>query len=160
MTPEARLARLGIELPPAPEPKGLYRPVVVVGNLAFTSGHLPIGPDGTLVTGRVGADLDPQAGQAAARLAGLSILASLRKTLGSLDRVRRVVKLFGLVQCTPEFTGQPAVINGCSELMAQVFGPEAGVGARSAVGTSALPLGAAVEIEAVFETEATLEIDA
>lgn len=149
----ARLMELGIELPPPPEPKGLYRPVVVVGNLAYTSGHLPLGSDGTLITGRVGADLNQAAGHHAARLAGLSILASLRKELGSLNRVRRVVKLFGLVQCTPEFTAQPAVINGCSELLAEVFGPEAGVGARSAVGASVLPLGAAVEIEAVFEIE-------
>lgn len=153
MPAEARLMELGIQLPAAPEPKGLYRPLVIAGNLAYTSGHLPLAADGLLVTGRLGAGLDQQAGYAAARLTGLSILATLRKELGSLDRVRRVVKLFGLVQCTPEFTGQPAVINGCSELMAQVFGPEAGVGARSAVGTSALPLGAAVEIEAVFEIE-------
>ncbi len=151
MPAEARLMELGIQLPAAPEPKGLYRSLVIAGNLAYTSGHLPLAADGLLVTGRLGAGLDQQAGYAAARLTGLSILATLRKELGSLDRVRRVVKLFGLVQCTPEFTGQPAVINGCSELLAQVFGPEAGVGARSAVGTSALPLGAAVEIEAVFE---------
>lgn len=149
----ARLLELGIELPPAPEPKGLYKAVVIAGNLAYTSGHLPIGSDGTLITGRVGADLNQAAGHHAARLAGLSILASLRKELGSLNRVRRLVKLVGLVQCTPEFTAQPAVINGASELMAEVFGHEAGVGARSALGTSALPLGAAVEIEAVFEIE-------
>ena len=153
MTPEARLAEMGIELPPAPGPKGLYRPLVVVGNLAHTSGHLPVAADGLLVTGRLGAELDEQAGYAAARLAGLSILATLRKELGSLDRVRRVVKVFGLVSSTPDFTQQPAVINGCSELFAEVFGRDAGIGARSAVGAASLPLGAAVEIEAVFEIE-------
>ncbi len=153
MNPESRLRELGLQLPPAAAPKGLYRPAVTVGNLVYTSGHLPAAEDGALITGRVGADMDEQAGADAARRAGLAILATLRSHLGSLDRVRRVVKVLGLVQCTPDFTKQPAVINGCSQLLADVFGPEAGVGARSAVGTSALPLGAAVEIEAVFEIE-------
>jgi enamine deaminase RidA (YjgF/YER057c/UK114 family) len=144
---------LNLPLPPAPEPKGLYKPLVVVGNLAYTSGHLPITATGDLVTGRVGADVDQKAGQDAARLTGLTILATLRKELGSLDRVRRVVKVLGLVQCTPDFTAHPAVINGCSELFAQVFGPDAGVGARSAFGVAALPLNVPVEIEAIFEIE-------
>jgi enamine deaminase RidA (YjgF/YER057c/UK114 family) len=145
------LKKLGLEMPSAPEPKGLYKPLVIVGNLAYTSGHLPVIPAGNLVTGRVGADLDSKAGHAAAVLAGLGILATLRKELGSLDRVCRVVKLLGLVNCTPEFTEQPAVLNGCSQLFAEVFGAEAGVGARSAVGVSALPANVPVEIEAVFE---------
>lgn len=153
MTPESRLNQLGLRLPPAAPPKGLYQPAVTVGNMVYTSGHLPAADDGSLIVGRVGADLDEQAGAEAARRAGLAILATLRSHLGSLDRVQRVVKLFGLVQCTSEFTRQPAVINGCSQLLADVFGPDAGVGARSAVGTSALPLGAAVEIEAVFEIQ-------
>jgi enamine deaminase RidA (YjgF/YER057c/UK114 family) len=140
-----------LQLPPVSKPKGLYKPVVIVGSLAYTSGHLPVRPDGSLVTGRVGADLDQDAGCAAARLTGLAILATLRVELGSLDRVRRVVKLVGLVQCTPEFQAQPAVINGCSEVLAAVFGADAGVGARTAFGAAALPLGAAVEIDAVFE---------
>jgi enamine deaminase RidA (YjgF/YER057c/UK114 family) len=106
-----------------------------------------------LVTGRVGADLDLSAGAAAARLAALAILATLRAELGSLDRVRRVVKVLGLVNCTADFQQHPAVINGASELFAEVFGHEAGVGARSAVGASSLPLGVPVEIEAVFEIE-------
>jgi enamine deaminase RidA (YjgF/YER057c/UK114 family) len=151
MDAEARLSRLGLRLPPAPKPKGVYRPLVVVGSLAYTSGHGPVREDGSFVTGRVGADLDQQAGYAAARQAGLAILATLRAELGSLDRVRRVVKIVGVVQCTDDFRNQPAVVNGCSELMAEVFGPEAGVGARTAVGANALPLGTAVEIEAVFE---------
>lgn len=152
-SPESRLAQLGIELPPVPEPKGLYKPLLVVGNLAYTSGHLPTGADGKLVTGRVGVELDEQAGAAAARLAGLAILATVRAGLGSLDRVHRVVKLLGMVNCTPDFTRQPVVINGCSQLLADVFGSDRGVGARSAVGVGSLPLGAAVEIEAVFELE-------
>jgi len=153
VTAEARLSELGLELPPAPEPKGVYRPLVIVGNLAYTSGHLPVGSDGSIVTGRVGAELDQPAGYQAARQAGLGILATLRKELGSLDRVRRVVKVLGVVHCTAGFDRQPAVINGCSELFAEVFGPEMGVGARSAVGAGSLPLGVPVEIEAVFEVE-------
>lgn len=153
MTAEARLSELGLELPPAPEPKGVYRPLVIAGNLAYTSGHLPVGSDGSMVTGRVGVELDQQAGYEAARQTGLGILATLRKELGSLDRVRRVVKVLGVVNCTPGFDRQPAVINGCSELFAEVFGPEMGVGARSAVGVGSLPLGVPVEIEAVFEVE-------
>lgn len=145
------LQKLGLDMPPAPEPKGLYKPLVIVGNLAYTSGHLPAVPTGNLVTGRLGDELDTKAGHAAAVLAGLGILATLRKELGSLDRVARVVKLLGLVNCTPEFSEQPAVLNGCSQLFAEVFGPEAGVGARSAVGVAALPANVPVEIEAVFE---------
>ena len=155
MSSEARLAetlaKLGIQLPAAPTPKGLYKSIVIVGNLAYTSGHLPVDAAGVLLKGRVGAELDVKAGYRAAQLAALGILASLRKELGSLDPVGRVVKVLGAVNCTPEFTQQPAVINGCSELFAEVFGREAGVGARSAVGVGSLPLGAAVEIEAIFE---------
>lgn len=153
MSADERLAELGLELPPAPEPKGLYKPLVVVGSLAYTSGHLPVEPSGGLVTGRLGAELELQSGQRAAMLAGLGILATLHKELGSLDRVRRLVKLLGMVNSTPEFDQHPAVINGASQLLAHVFGPEAGVGARSATGVSSLPLGAAVEIEAIFEIE-------
>jgi len=151
MTAESKLAELGLELPPAPEPKGLYRPLVVVGNLAFTAGHLPVRTDGSLITGRVGEQLDVSAAAEAARQAGLAILATLRREWGSLDRIRRVVKLLGVVHCTADFDQQPAVINGCSELYAELFGPEAGVGARSALGTNSLPLGVPVEIEAIFE---------
>jgi enamine deaminase RidA (YjgF/YER057c/UK114 family) len=151
VTAEARLVQLGLHLPSVSPPKGLYRPLVIVDRLAFTSGHLPTRPDGSVVTGCVGADLDQAAGAAAARLAALAILATLRAELGSLDRVRRVVKVLGLVYCTPDFHHHPAVINGASELFAEVFGREDGVGARSALGAASLPLGATVEIEAVFE---------
>ena len=153
MSAEARLSELRLELPPAPRPKGVYKPLVIVGNLAYVSGHVSTRSDGSIVTGRVGAELDQAAGYAAARQAALTILATLRAELGSLDRVRRIIKTLGLVNCTADFQQQPAVMNGASELFAQVFGPDAGVGARSAVGTNAVPLGAPVEVEAIFEVE-------
>jgi len=148
-----KLAEWGLEMPEAAAPKGLYRPVLVVGDLAYTSGHLPVEPDGQIVTGRVGDELDVDAAARAALLAGLGILASLRAELGSLNRVRRLVKLLGMVNSTPHFIQQPAVVNGASQLMADVFGTENGVGTRSAFGVSSLPLGVPVEIEAVFEIE-------
>ena len=151
MNPETRLAELKLELPPAPKPMAVYKPLVVCGGLAYVSGHGPLKSDKTLITGRVGADLDLDAGKAAARQTGLAILATLRSELGSLDRVKRVIKVFGMVNCTPDFRDHPQVINGCSELFAEVFGNENGLGARSAVGMSSLPSNIAVEIDAVFE---------
>ncbi|HWY76027.1 MAG TPA: RidA family protein [Verrucomicrobiae bacterium] len=151
VNPEAQLTELRLELPPAPRPVGVYKPCVITGNLAYVSGHGPLRPDGTLIVGRVGSGLDLAAGKAAARQAGLAILATLRKELGGLDRVRRVVKLLGMVNCSPEFGEHPQVINGCSELFADVFGSDQGVGARSAVGVGSLPGNIAVEIEAIFE---------
>ena len=151
MTPESRLAALTETLPPAPTPKGIYQPVLVVGTSVYVSGHGPLRDDGTMHTGRVGADLDLDAGRAAARQTGLAILASLRANLGSLDRIRRVVKVLGMVNATPDFAEHPKVINGCSELFAEIWGPELGVGVRSAVGMGSLPGGIAVEIEALFE---------
>jgi enamine deaminase RidA (YjgF/YER057c/UK114 family) len=148
---EARVAQLKLVLPPAPKAMGVYKPVMLSGHMAYISGHGPIKEDGSLITGRVGADLDLGAGKAAARQTGLAILASLRATLGSLDRVQRVVKVFGMVNSAAEFVDHPKVINGCSELFADVFGPDMGVGARSAVGVIALPSNIAVEIEAIFE---------
>ncbi|QDT67413.1 Endoribonuclease L-PSP [Planctomycetes bacterium MalM25] len=151
MSVEQHLSDLGIELPEAPKVLGLYKPVLVVDGLAYTSGHGPLGPDGSFVCGHLGSYLDAEAGAAAARLTGLAMLASLRAELGSLDRIERLVKTLGLVQSAPDFHGHPAVINGFSELMKEVFGEEAGVGARSAFGAAALPAGWAVEIEAVFK---------
>ncbi len=151
MSPETRLAELKIELPPAPKPVAVYRPVVVCGNLAYVSGHGPLKSDKTLIMGRIGADVDLEAGKTAARQTGLAILASLRSELGSLDRVKRVVKVLGMVNCTSEFRDHPQVINGCSELFRDVFGAENGIGARSAVGMGSLPANITVEIEAVFE---------
>jgi enamine deaminase RidA (YjgF/YER057c/UK114 family) len=153
MNAEARITELKIELPPAPKPAGVYKPVVMVGNLAYVSGHGPLKSDKTMITGRVGADLDLAAGKQAARQVGLAILASLRANLGSLNRVRRVIKTLGMVNCTPDFPDHPKVINGCSELFTEVFGEDNGVGARSAVGMGSLPGNIAVEIEVIFEIE-------
>ncbi len=151
MNPENRLIELQLRLPAAPKPVGVYKPLVRVGNLAYVSGHGPFNEDGSLIIGRVGADLDLENGKAAARQTGLTILATLRDALGSLNRVERVIKVLGMVNCTPEFQKHPQVINGCSELFAEVWGPEKGVGARSAVGMNSLPNSIAVEIEAIFE---------
>jgi len=148
---DARLAALKLELPPAPKAVGVYRPVVEINGLLYLSGHGPLRPDGTLIKGRVGADLDVAAGYQAARQTGLAILATLQKHCGSLDKIARLVKTFGLVQATPEFVDHPAVINGFSELMRDVFTEEHGVAARSAVGAVSLPGGMAVEVEAIFE---------
>src|SRR5438093_12275650 len=153
MNPETRLAELKLELPPAPEPVAVYRPMVVCGTLAYISGHGPLRPDKSFITGRVGSDLDLEAGKSAARQTGLAILATLRNELGSLERVKRLIKVLGMVNCTPEFQDHPKVINGCSELFADVFGQENGIGARSAVGMASLPGNITVEIEAVFEIE-------
>jgi len=130
----------------------MYRPALVVGNLLYVSGHTPLLDDGSLIKGRVGADLTLEEGKRAARQVGLAMLATIRAHLGSLNRVRRLVKTLGMVNSTPDFDQHPAVINGFSELMAEVFGPENGVGVRSAIGAM-LSLGIAVEIEAIFELE-------
>ncbi len=153
MSAEARIQELGLELPPPPKPMGVYQPVVIQGRLAYLSGHGPLMSDGSLLTGRVGEQVDLAGGQAAARQTGLAILATLRKKLGSLDRVTRLIKSFGMVNCTAEFQDHPAVINGYSELMKEVFGSEVGVGARSAVGMGSLPGNITVEIEAILEIE-------
>jgi len=151
MSPENRLIELKLELPPAPKPAGVYKPVVVVGNLAYVSGHGPLKSDKSLMTGRVGQDADLEAGRAAARQTGLAILATLRANLGSLDRVKRLIKSLGMVNCVADFKDHPQVINGYSELMSEIFGSDAGVGARSAVGMGSLPGNITVEIEAIFE---------
>lgn len=151
MSAQARITELGLILPPAPKPVGVYKPVVISSGMAYLSGHGPLRADKTLITGRLGADMDVKAGYEAARVTGLAMLATLHGALGSLDRVGRLVKLLGLVRCTEDFVDQPAVINGCSELFRDIFGEDAGIAARSALGTNALPGGIAVEIEAIFE---------
>lgn len=151
MSHEARLAELRLTLPEAPEVLGLYQPVMVIDGFAYTSGHGPLRAEGGAITGRLGDDLAPEAGAEAAKLTGMAMLASLRATLGSLDKIDRLVRTMGLVQATADFAAHPAVINGFSELMRDVFGPDAGVGARSAFGVASLPAGWAVEIEAVFK---------
>lgn len=150
MGADARLAELKLELPPAPKPVATYVTAVKQGDLLYVSGHGPLLPDGTLITGRLGAGMEIAGGQAAARQTGLAILATVRSHLGSLDKVVRLVKVLGMVNCTPDFGDQPKVINGFSDLMVEVFG-ESGKGARSAVGMGALPGGIAVEIEAIFQ---------
>ena len=150
MSADAKLAELKLALPPAPKPGGVYKPVVIVGNLAYVSGHVCLKPDGSFITGRVGSDVDQEFGKKAAEAAGLAILASLKANLGSLDRVKRVIKTLGMVNSTADFTNHPEVINGCSELWAKVWGTDNGVGARSAVGMGSLPGNIAVEVEAIF----------
>ncbi|MGD9645895.1 MAG: RidA family protein [Pirellulales bacterium] len=153
-SPEERVAELKLELPPAPKPAGVYKPVVIVGNVAYVSGHGPLNNDGSMHTGKLNTAAGQlEAGKAAARQTGLAILASLRARLGSLNHVKRVVKSLGMVNCTLDFEQHPAVINGYSELMAEVFGADNGVGARSAVGMGSLPGNISVEIEAIFEVE-------
>ncbi|KGJ17950.1 RidA family protein [Paracoccus panacisoli] len=149
MSIDARLTELGLTLPDAPAPAANYVPHVQSGNLLFVSGQISAGPDG-LIRGRLGEDMDVAAGAAAARACGLALLAQARAAAGSLDRIARVVKLTGFVASTPEFTDQPEVINGCSDLMVEVFG-DRGRHARAAVSAAALPRGVAVEIEAIFE---------
>lgn len=149
MSIDNRLAELGITLPDAPAPAGSYVACVRTGDLLFVSGQISSGPGG-LIRGRLGDDLDVAAGQAAARACGLALLAQARAALGSLDGVSRVVKLTGFVNSTPDFTDQPEVVNGASDLMAEVFG-DAGRHARAAVSAASLPRGVAVEVEAIFE---------
>jgi enamine deaminase RidA (YjgF/YER057c/UK114 family) len=151
MTPEARLTTLGLTLPPPPPRGGVYKPVVIVGNVAYVSGHGPYRGPGDYICGRVGADMSLEEGKEAARQVGLAMLATLKSELGSLDRVKRVVKLLGMVNSTPDFGEHPKVINGCSEFFGQVWGEEKGIGARSAVGMGSLPGNIAVEIEGIFE---------
>lgn len=153
MSSESKLQELGLHLPPAPQPIGVYKPIAIVGNIAYVSGHCPLLVDGTMLQGRVGTDIDQEAGYQAARQTGLAILATLRNALGTLNRVQRVIKVVGMVNCAPEFGQQPAVVNGCSELFADVFGRDKGVGARSAIGVVALPGNIPVEIEAIFEIQ-------
>ncbi len=150
MGAEARIQELKLELPNAPKPVATYLTAVRQGDLLYVSGHGPYKSDGSMIIGRLGENMDIPAGQEAARQTGLAILATVRSHLGSLDKVVRLIKVLGMVHCTPEFGDQPLVINGFSDLMVEVFG-DAGKAARSAVGFSALPRGIATEIEAIFE---------
>ncbi|MBN9383638.1 MAG: RidA family protein [Chitinophagaceae bacterium] len=150
-TPEQSFAVLGLKLPPAPTPLGVYKPCLVDGKYLYVSGHGPLKEDGNFIIGKVGAGVDIEQGKLAARQTGLAILATIRTHLGSLDKVKRVIKVLGMVGCTPEFDRHPYVINGCSELFAAIWGEERGVGVRSAVGMGSLPGDIPVEIEALFE---------
>ncbi|MFZ2468698.1 MAG: RidA family protein [Parvibaculum sedimenti] len=150
---DARLSELAIVLPKAAAPMANYVPWVITGNLVFISGQGPVGPNGVEYAGKLGRDHDVEAGRKAARLTALNVIAQLREAVGgNLDRVKRCVKLVGFVNSTPEFNQQPAVINGASDLMVEVFG-DAGRHARSAVSTPSLPVDISVEVEAIFEIE-------
>jgi enamine deaminase RidA (YjgF/YER057c/UK114 family) len=155
MNPDQRLSELKLELPPAPKPVAVYRPLVIVDRMAYVSGHGPLMPDKTLIAGVVGRNLTLDEGKVAARQVGLAILATLLEHLGNLGRVKRLVKLLGMVNSAPDFYDHPKVINGCSELFAEIWGSENGIGARSAVGMGPLPGNIAVEIEAIFELHDT-----
>ena len=150
MSAEARFAELNLELPPAPKPGGTYSPLVQVGNTAYVSGHGPVLPDETMITGKVGGDLTEADGNRAARQVGLTILATLKSQLGSLDRVKRIIKVLGMVNAAPDFDRHPQVINGFSDLMVEIWGENARA-ARSAVGMGSLPGNIAVEIECILE---------
>lgn len=146
---ETRLVELGLTLPAAPKPMATYATAVRIGELLYVAGTGPLREDGTYMTGRLGAELDVAAGQAAARACALAMLATVRAEVGSLDGVARLIKVLGFVQATPAFTDHPKVMNGFSDLMVQLFG-DAGLAARSAVGAPSLPAGIAVEVEAIF----------
>ena len=150
MSIEARLEELGLTLPPPPPPGGTYSPVVQVGNTAYVSGQGPVQNDGSMITGRVGSEVDEEHGRNAAKQVGLTMLATIKDQLGSLDRIERFVKVLGMVNAAPDFGRHPAVINGFSDLMVEIFG-ENGRAARSAVGMGSLPGNISVEIEAIIQ---------
>ncbi|MFL5241291.1 MAG: RidA family protein [Gemmataceae bacterium] len=152
--PETRLQELHLTLPPVPKPMAKYKTAVLAGNMLYLSGHGPAKLDAkSPIAGKVGKELTVEQGMEAARLTGLNILSTVRNTIGSLDKVKRLVKTLGMVNCPADFADQPKVINGFSELMAEIFGEEAGVGARSAVGMGSLPSNIPVEIECIFEVQ-------
>lgn len=151
LSADERFSALGLTLPPAPTPLGVYKPFLVVGNFAYVSGHGTVKEDKSLIIGRVGKDMNMDEGKLAARQVGLAILATLKQNLGSFDKIKRVIKVLGMVNCTSDFERHPYVINGCSELFAKVWGEDNGVGVRSAVGMGSLPDNIPVEIEAIFE---------
>ncbi|WEK36976.1 MAG: RidA family protein [Candidatus Pseudobacter hemicellulosilyticus] len=150
-TPSENFEQLGLTLPPAPKPLGVYKPCLIDGKYLYLSGHGTVQADGSLIIGRIGQDMDMDAGKLAARQVGLAMLATILANLGSLDKVKRVIKVLGMVNCTPDFERHPYVINGFSELFAAVWGEENGIGVRSAVGFGSLPDNIPVEIEALFE---------
>ncbi|HTI61853.1 RidA family protein [Mucilaginibacter sp.] len=150
-TPDENFTALGLNLPPAPKPLGVYKPFLIDGKHAFVSGHGTVKDDGTLIIGRIGDSMTPEEGKLAAQQVGLAILATLKANLGSLNKIKRVIKVLGMVNCTSDFEKHPFIINGCSELFAKVWGEDNGIGVRSAVGMGSLPDNIPVEIEALFE---------
>jgi enamine deaminase RidA (YjgF/YER057c/UK114 family) len=151
LTADQRFEKLGLTLPPAPTPLGVYKPLLTVDKFVYVSGHGTVKEDKSLIIGRIGKDMTMEEGKLAARQVGLAILATLKENLGSLNKIKRVVKVLGMVNCVPEFEKHPFIINGCSELFAEVWGTENGIGVRSAVGMGSLPDNIPVEIEAMFE---------
>ncbi len=148
---EEQFEKTGLVLPPAPAPLGVYKPYLIDGKYLYLSGHGPVQNDKSLIIGRIGKDMDMEAGKLAAQQVGLAMLSTIKTHVGSLNRVKRVIKVLGMVNCTPEFERHPYIINGCSELFAAVWGTENGIGVRSAVGFGSLPDNIPVEIEALFE---------
>ena len=147
---EKQFEKLGLSLPPV-EPKGLYKSYLIDGKHLYLSGHGPFKDDKSLIIGRIGKELTKEEGKLAARQVGLAILSTIKSNLGSLNRIKRVIKILGMVNCVPEFEQHPYIINGCSELFAEIWGMDNGVGTRSAVGFGSLPDNIPVEIEAIFE---------
>jgi enamine deaminase RidA (YjgF/YER057c/UK114 family) len=148
---EEKLAQLGLSLPMLPPSKGIYKRCLEVGTLLYVSGHISVNTDGSYFTGKLGKDIGEEEGKIAARQCGLAMLTSIKDHLGDLDKVNRVIKIFGMVNATPEYEKHAVVINGCSELFVQLWGDDNGKGVRCAVGMSSLPFNVAVEIEAIFE---------
>ncbi len=153
MTPDQRFQQLSLTLPPAPTPMGVYKPFLIVDKFVFVSGHGTVKEDRSMIIGKVGVDLNMEEAKLAAQQVGLAILATLKANLGSFNKIKRVIKVLGMVNAVPEFERHPYVINGCSELFAKVWGDDKGVGVRSAVGMGSLPDNIPVEIEAMFELE-------
>jgi len=151
MRADQRFEQLGLSLPPAPSPLGVYKPCLIDGKYLYVSGHGPFRNDKSLIIGRVGKELNIEDGKLAARQVGLTILSTIKSNVGSFDKIKRVIKVFGMVNCISEFEKHPYIINGCSELFAAVWGEENGIGVRSAVGMGSLPDNIPVEIEALFE---------
>ncbi len=148
---EQKLQEMGLSLPVLPGSKGIYKRCLVTGNHLYVSGHVSVNADGTYITGKLGKELNEEQGKIAARQCGLGILASVKDVMGDLQKIKRVIKLLGMVNSVPDYEKHPLVINGCSELYAALWGEENGIGVRSAVGMGSLPNNVAVEIEAIFE---------
>ena len=142
---------MGLQLPILPTSKGIYKRCLVDGNHLYVSGHISVNTDGSSITGKLGKDMDEEQGKFAARQCGLAMLTSIKDHFGNLDKIKRVIKVLGMVNATPDYEKHPVVINGCSELFAAIWGEENGIGVRSAVGMGSLPGNVAVEIEALFE---------
>ncbi|HEY2722709.1 MAG TPA: RidA family protein [Chitinophagaceae bacterium] len=151
MPVEKKLTELNLALPVLPSSKGIYKKCLVVGNLLYVSGHVSVNTDGAYIKGKAGKDISDEEAKIAARQCGLAILSSIKEDLGDLEKIKRVIKILGMVNCVPDYENHPLVINGCSELYVQIWGEESGKGVRSAIGMGSLPGNVAVEIEAVFE---------